>query len=126
MDDTFIQTSALPWYLPECPGSPVSRRPNTRGARGVGAHLEAYSDLGATPRAMDPRRCGSGRGDVPAGSPARRAAVSRTRRAGRPDGRSAAEAAETPRYPSTSCHCRDGLWTAARWLCALDDPRDDG
>ncbi len=73
-----------------------------------------------------PRRRRRSGGDVPAGSPARRLALSRARRAGRFDGRSPAEAGKTPRYASTSGDCRDGLWTAAPGVCALDDSRDHG
>ena len=97
---------------------------HTRDGRAVSARTWKRSDPGAAPRALVARRCRRGRGNVPARGPARRLAVSRARRAGGPDGRSPAEAAEAPRYAPTSGDCRDGLWAAARRICALDDSRD--
>src|SRR5919206_2355097 len=97
MDETLIQTPALPWPPTEGQGSPVSRRPDARWARGVGAHVEADPDAGAAPRGLVSRR-GRGRAwDLPARGSARRLAVSKPGRAGCPDRRSAAEAAEASR-----------------------------
>src|SRR5437867_7361573 len=100
MDETLIQTFAVPRPPIGRPGSPVPCRPDARGTRGVGAHLEADPDPGVTSSAVDARRRGGSRRDVPAGSPAHRLAVSRAWRTGRPDGRSASEAAQAPRYPA--------------------------
>src|SRR5215203_5568977 len=110
MDEILIPTPAVSRPPAERPGSPVPRRPDARGARRLGAQLEAYSDTGVAPRGMDARRGRRGHWDVSSRSPTGGLAISRARRAGGPDRRTAAEATKAARHAAAGGDCSAGLW----------------